>query len=75
MSKCVPHPFTITIQTRPWLRGRFHWAIRRGGQLINESSITYETFEDARLAGKTVLDELIAGWVHSAGLVRFAGIA
>src|SRR3954447_16217068 len=61
MSKCVPHPFTINIQARRLMRERFHWAIRQGSQIVREGLITYETFEAARVAGKDVLDQMIAG--------------
>lgn len=62
MPKLASHPFTISIQTRPWMRGRFHWVIRQDGQVTEESPITHGTFEEARLDGKAVLDQMIVGW-------------
>jgi len=66
MSKRISHPFSISIRTRPWMRGHFHWAIRRGGYVIREGSGTYPTFEEARLEGKNALDGLIEGWARQA---------
>jgi hypothetical protein len=75
MSKPVPHPFTINIQARRLMRGRFHWAIRQGGRIVREGSITYETFEAARIAGKDVLDQLVEGWSHRAASKPLEGTA
>ena len=66
MSKRVPHPFTINIHSRTYMRGRFHWAIRRAGQIVREPVVTYETFEDARLAGKDALEQIAAAWRREA---------
>jgi hypothetical protein len=49
------------------MRGRFEWAIRRGGRIVRETPSTYETFEDARLFGKAALEEVIAAWRHEVG--------
>jgi hypothetical protein len=73
MPKRVSHPFTISIQTRPWMQGRFHWAIRRGGYIVREGSGTYSTFEEARLDGKGALDGLIVRWAHKAGAKQLEG--
>jgi hypothetical protein len=66
MSKRVSHPFTINIYSRPHMRGRFYWDIRRGGQIVREPALTYETFEEARLAGKDALDQMVAAWGREA---------
>lgn len=70
MQKPVAHPFTITVMAGKFPRGTFSWAIRRRGEARTQSLITYATFEEARLAGKAVLDEMIAAWqrkvMHSA---------
>ena len=64
MLKRASHPYTINIGTRRWMGKRFGWAIRQGGQVIQEGPVTYESFEAARAAGKDVLDQMIAGWVQ-----------
>ncbi|AWN40268.1 hypothetical protein [Methylobacterium durans] len=66
MQKRVSHPFTLHIQARPWMRGRFHWAIWRRGVIAHEPTMTYETFEEARLAGKGALDQMIKLWLREA---------
>ena len=66
MQKRVSHPFTVHIRAHPRMRGRFEWAIRRGGRIVRETPSTYETFEDARLFGKAALEEVIAAWRHDA---------
>jgi hypothetical protein len=66
MPKRVSHPFTIHIQSRACMRGRFHWAIRRGRRIVSEPALTYETFEDARLAGKDALEQIAAAWRREA---------
>jgi hypothetical protein len=48
------------------MRGRFHWAIRRGRRIVSEPALTYETFEDARLAGKDALEQIAAAWSREA---------
>ena len=63
MTKRLLHPFTIDIQTRRWMDGDFCWAIRQGGQVVRKGAASYTTFEEARLAGKAVLDEMIASWL------------
>ena len=64
MLKRASHPYTISISARRWMGRRFGWAIRVDGRVIRESSVTYESFEAARVAGKGILDQMIAGWVQ-----------
>ena len=66
MPKRLSHPFTIHIETRRWMGQRFCWAIRQGGLVVREGAAPYGTFEEARLAGKSVLDEMIAAWMRGA---------
>ena len=70
MQKPLAHPFTISVTVDKPLRRRFAWTIRRRGEMSTQSLGTYNTFEEARLAGKAVLDEMIAAWqrktMHSA---------
>jgi hypothetical protein len=70
MPKRVSHPYTIHIQTRRWMKGRFCWAIRQGGRIVREGSATYPGFEDARIAGKEVLDRMVTAWSHEVGLMQ-----
>jgi hypothetical protein len=70
MPKHAAHPFTINIRTRRWMHGRFCWSIRQAGQVVREGSATYPRFEDARVAGKEVLDQMVTAWSYDAGLMR-----
>ncbi|MDR7039513.1 hypothetical protein J2X36_004289 [Methylobacterium sp. BE186] len=63
MQKPLAHPFTITVAADKPLRSTFSWTVRqRGGMGRKQSLIAYATFEEARLAGKTALDEMVAAW-------------
>ena len=66
MAKRVSHPFTIHIRKGSSLRGGFGWLVRQDRYIVEESPAEYDTFEDARLAGKSVLDEMIAVWMYGA---------
>jgi hypothetical protein len=67
MRKPVAHPFTITVAPNKPLRGTFSWAVwQRGGVEKKQSHAPYATFEEARLAGKAVLDEMVAAWRREA---------
>ena len=71
MQKPLAHPFTISVAADKPLRSTFSWAVwQRGGIGRKQSLIAYATFEEARLAGKAVLDEMIVAWrreaLHSA---------
>ena len=66
MQKPLAHPFTITVMASKFVRGTFSWSIRRRGEARTQSLATYATFEEARLAGKAVLDEMIMAWQHKA---------
>jgi hypothetical protein len=66
MQKRISHPFTLNIQIRRRLQGRFHWAIRQCGLIVREATVTYETFEEARLAGKDALDQTVTLWKREA---------
>jgi hypothetical protein len=71
MQKPFAHPFTITVSADKPLRSTFSWAVwQLGGAERKQSRTTYATFEEARLAGKAVLDEMVAAWrreaLHSA---------
>jgi hypothetical protein len=63
MQKPFAHPFTINVSAERHLRGAFSWTIRQHGTRARKQAQTaYATFEEARLAGKAVLDEMIANW-------------
>ncbi|AWN43757.1 hypothetical protein DK389_28635 [Methylobacterium durans] len=63
MQKALAHPFTITVSADKPPRSTFSWAVRhRGGIGGKQSLIAYSTFEEARLAGKAALDEMVAAW-------------
>lgn len=64
MLKRASHPYTIHIGNRRCIGKHFSWAIRQGGQVILEGSVTYDSFEAARVAGKDKLDQMIEGWVQ-----------
>jgi len=63
MRKPIAHPFTINVSAGKHPRGTFSWTIRQRGAIgRKQEQATYATFEEARLAGKAVLDEMIADW-------------
>jgi len=66
MQKPAEHPFTITVTANKPLRSTFSWAIKRRGEIRTQSLATYASFEEARLAGKAILDEKIATWQREA---------
>ena len=66
MQKPLAHPFSIDIRANKHPRGTFSWAIRRRGEMRTQSLATYATFEEARLAGKAVLDEMVENWRRKA---------
>ena len=66
MQKPAAHPFTITVTANKPLRSTFSWTIRRRGEVRTRSLNTYATFEEARLAGKAVLDEMAENWRRKA---------
>ncbi|WP_191971077.1 hypothetical protein [Methylobacterium soli] len=67
MQKPLAHPFTITVGPHKPLRGTFSWAVsQRGGIEKKQSRTSYASFEEARLAGKAVLDEMIENWRREA---------
>lgn len=66
MQKRIFHPFTLDIRTPRRLQGRFQWAIRQRGFIVREATVTYETFEEARLDGKDALDQVITLWGQEA---------
>ena len=67
MRKPLAHPFTISVTANRHLRGTFSWAVwQRGGVEKKQSRAPYATFEEARLAGKAVLDEMVANWRRDA---------
>lgn len=73
MPKRVSHSYTINIRKGSCLQGGFCWAIRQGGYIVREGSVTYSTFEEARLDGKGALDGLIVRWAHKAGAKQLEG--
>ena len=71
MQKPFAHPFTITVKANKHLRGTYSWSVwQRGGIGRKQSLTAYTTFEEARLAGKAALNEMVAAWrleaLHSA---------
>ena len=66
MQKRVSHPFTLNIQMPRRLQGRFQWAIRQPGLIVREATVTYETFDEARVAGKDALDQTVTLWRREA---------
>lgn len=70
MQKPAAHPFTITVTANKPLRSTFSWTIKQRGETRTQSLTSYATFDEARLAGKAALEEMIAAWqrkaVHSA---------
>jgi len=63
MRKPYVHPFSITVRANKCPRGTFSWTVRQRGAMVRKQSLpTYATFEEARLAGKAVLDEMITNW-------------
>ncbi|GEP07947.1 hypothetical protein MOX02_59850 [Methylobacterium oxalidis] len=67
MQKPLAHPFTITVAADKPLRSTYSWAVwQHGGMGRKQSVIAYATFEEARLAGKAALDEMVATWRREA---------
>lgn len=66
MTKPPAHPFTIHIAPAKQLRSTFVWSIARSGADREYALLTYATPEEARQAGKTALDRMIAAWRHKA---------
>jgi hypothetical protein len=66
MTKPPAHPFTIHIAPSKQLRSTFVWSIARSGADREYALLTYATPEEARQAGKVVLDGMIAAWHHKA---------
>ncbi|AWN39939.1 hypothetical protein DK389_04535 [Methylobacterium durans] len=67
MQKPLAHPFTITVVADKPLRRTYSWAVwQHGGMTRRQSLIAYTTFEEARLAGKAALDEMVAAWRREA---------
>jgi len=62
MQKRISHPFTLDIQMPRRLQGRFQWSVRQRGRIVREATVTYETFEEARVAGKDALDQMVTLW-------------
>jgi hypothetical protein len=65
MTKPSAHPFTIHIAAAKQPRSMFIWSIGRRGMVQEYAPVTYATPEEARLAGKIVLDRTIAAWQDS----------
>jgi hypothetical protein len=73
MQKPAAHPFTVTIAANKPLRSTFSWAVRqRGGMGRKQSLMAYASFEEARVAGKAALDEMVATWRLQAAPVTAA---
>lgn len=66
MQKPPAHPFTIDITYDKRLRTNFSWLIRQRKGVGRQALTTYATFEEARQAGKAVLDEMIAARQYEA---------
>lgn len=54
MSTVAPHPYTITVHPLPNHEGKFGWALRKSGQLLERSDRIFSTeakaFENAMRA-------------------------
>lgn len=66
MQKRPAHPFTIHVAQDKHFRSTFSWSIRQRKAIGRHALTSYVTFEEARLAGKAVLDEMIASWTREA---------
>jgi hypothetical protein len=66
MQKRFSHPFTLNIQMPCRFQERFQWAIRHRGLIVREATVTYEAFEEARVAGKDALDQTVTLWRREA---------
>lgn len=66
MQKRMSHPFTLDIRMPRRLQARFQWAIKRRGLIVRETTVAYETFEEARVAGKDALDQMVTLWRREA---------
>ena len=62
MQKRIAHPFTLDIRMPRNLHGWFQWSVRRRGVIVREATVIYETFEEARVAGKDALDQTVTLW-------------
>src|SRR3954453_13077621 len=66
MQKRISHLFTLDIQMPRRLQGRFQWSVRRRGLIVRAATVTYETFEEARVTGKHALDQTATLWRREA---------
>ena len=62
MAPPLAHPYTVDVRPRPGRHGVFQWSIRQWRRSTQRSSADYATFEDARIAMKVRLDQLILDW-------------
>ena len=66
MQKRISYPSTLDIRMPRRLQGRFQWAIRQPGLIVRQATVTYEIFEEARVAGKDALDQTVTLWRREA---------
>jgi hypothetical protein len=66
MQKPPAHPFTITIKFDKRLHANFSWSVRQRRGFGRRALTSYATFEEARQAGKAMLDEMVAAWQRGA---------
>ena len=60
-----PHPFTLDVRRLRHLPDRFTYSVGRVGGMKVLSLHTYETFEEARRAGKAALEAAATEWERS----------
>ena len=59
------HPFVLDVRPVPYLAGRFSFSIKQAGKPKVDSLHTFSSFDEARVAGKTALDQMIVQWCAS----------
>lgn len=62
MATLPAHPFCVDVRQCAATRERFIWRIRSRQGHDRRSVATYPSFEEARVAMKVVLDQMIAEW-------------
>lgn len=58
------HPFVLDVRPVRYLAGRFAYSIRQPGKPKVHSHHTFGSFDEARVAGKAVLDQMIVQWLE-----------
>ncbi len=57
-----PHPFVLDVRPVRYLAGRFTYSIKQAGKIRVHSLHTFGSFDEARMAGKVSLDQMIVQW-------------